>query len=168
MGVNDFIKVGSRIKSLRKKNGIKQKDMANQLGIPVSTYANYENNHREPTVKVLDAIADYLNVSLSCLIGWDGIESELKKSCAFENYLRFLEYELTFDKIGQSETGHYEEHRDDEGNIVGRSFMPDEEYYSITISKDKLTIEFSEAEFRAFQNTISKFIEFEIFKAQDK
>ena len=69
MGINDFIQVGNRIKDLRKRTtNLSQRDMANKLGIPVSTYSNYENNHREPPIDILNRIASILNVSLEDLL----------------------------------------------------------------------------------------------------
>jgi len=74
MGINDFIKVGTQIKEYRQKKGIKQKDIAKRLNIPVSTYANYENNHREPTSDVIEQIAEVLGTTPYDLLGaayWD-------------------------------------------------------------------------------------------------
>ena len=48
MGVNEFIKIGDKIKEIRKLRGLTQRDVAKKLNIPYSTYSNYENNNREP------------------------------------------------------------------------------------------------------------------------
>lgn len=68
MGLNDFIKIGNRIKNLRIEKGISQKDMAEKLNIPRSTYSNYENDNREPSGEMLNKIATALNVPISDLI----------------------------------------------------------------------------------------------------
>ena len=72
MGINKIIQVGSRIKDLRKKNTmLSQKDMAEELGIKPSTYAGYENNHREPSEEIIEKIAKVLNVSVDRLLGFE-------------------------------------------------------------------------------------------------
>lgn len=68
MGVNDFIKIGDRIKQLRKEKGISQRDMAKSLGINVSTYSNYENNHREPSSEIIKQVSKVLGVSVQDLL----------------------------------------------------------------------------------------------------
>ncbi len=68
MGVNDFIKIGDRIKQLRKEKGISQRDMAKSLGINVSTYSNYENNHREPSSEIIEKVSKILGVSVQDLL----------------------------------------------------------------------------------------------------
>lgn len=60
--------IGDNIKRARLHNGISQKKLAETLEIPVSTLANYENNHREPKTEVLKKIAESLDVSLMDLI----------------------------------------------------------------------------------------------------
>ena len=73
MGVNEYIKIGERIKQLRKYIGMSQKEMANTLGLNVSTYSNYENGYREPNLDIIIEIARILNISLSVLLegDWD-------------------------------------------------------------------------------------------------
>lgn len=63
MGINELIQIGSTIKNLRIEKGFSQKEMANKLGIPPTTYSNYENNHREPNIEILDKIATILDTS---------------------------------------------------------------------------------------------------------
>lgn len=72
MGVNDFIKVGSRIKEARLNHNpkISQKEMARLLDIPVPTYSGYENNHREPNKETIEKIADILGVVPIDLMGF--------------------------------------------------------------------------------------------------
>lgn len=55
--------LGDKIKQIRKAKNISQKDFAKILKIPVSTLANYENNHREPNIDTLNKISNALDVS---------------------------------------------------------------------------------------------------------
>ena len=76
MGLNEIIKIGTRIKRIRIDKKMSQKSVAEQLGIPYSTYSNYENNNREPNYDTLKRIADILNVTIPYLLyGETGIMS---------------------------------------------------------------------------------------------
>lgn len=95
MGINEYIKIGNRIKSLRKAKGISQKEMAKRAGIPYSTYSNYENDNREPNKNQLGKIATALGISEVELLGLstDEVLKPLKDEVAFLNYLLSLGYE---------------------------------------------------------------------------
>lgn len=69
MGVNEILNVGNRIKQCRIKAGYTQKEMADRLGIPKSTYSNYENGHREPKKEILEKLAKELNMNIHDLLG---------------------------------------------------------------------------------------------------
>lgn len=69
MGVNDFIKIGSRIKAYRINSGLTQREMAKKLGLSFSTYSNYENNYREPPSDVIDKICEILEINIPDLFG---------------------------------------------------------------------------------------------------
>jgi transcriptional regulator with XRE-family HTH domain len=45
------------------------RDVAKDLGLPYTTYVNYEKGDREPSSEVLIAIADYYNTTVDYLIG---------------------------------------------------------------------------------------------------
>ena len=57
--------IGRRIKKLRKLTGYTAKEFAEKVGIPYSSYSNYENGNREPKLATLRKIATALNVSIS-------------------------------------------------------------------------------------------------------
>lgn len=59
----------SRLKQLRKKSGLTQKETADALGIPSPTYSGYENGNRTPDMNALNTVADYFNVSIDYLFG---------------------------------------------------------------------------------------------------
>lgn len=71
MGVNEFIQIGTQLKKLRTEKGITQKKMAEIIGIPYSTYSNYENNNREPNAQQIKKIADALGVRATEILGYD-------------------------------------------------------------------------------------------------
>ena len=71
--------VMNRIKELRVQKGIQQQQAAKDLGIPVSTYAGYERNEREPKLATWRKLADYFGVDVGYLqgitSGWSSIKS---------------------------------------------------------------------------------------------
>ncbi|PFG13040.1 helix-turn-helix domain-containing protein [Bacillus sp. es.036] len=60
---------GERLASLRKLNKITQVDLAKKLGIPRSTYSNYEAGKRQADYETLQKIAEYFEVTTDYLLG---------------------------------------------------------------------------------------------------
>lgn len=58
-------------KNLRLKEGLTQKELAEELKIPQSTIAKYERGQLEANFKNLINIADFFNVSIDYLLGRD-------------------------------------------------------------------------------------------------
>ena len=58
----------NRMKQLREERGITMKDVACKLGIPYTTYVNYEKGTREPNSEMLIKIADFYNTSIDYLL----------------------------------------------------------------------------------------------------
>ena len=79
MGINQYIKIGSKIKKARISKGIRQKDMAGELGLSISTYSNYENNYREPKLDVVERICDVLDMTIDELMDFPIDDSEYRK-----------------------------------------------------------------------------------------
>ena len=59
----------NRLKQIRIERGQKQFEAAEQMNIPVSTYAGYERNEREPKLATWQALAKHFNVSVPYLQG---------------------------------------------------------------------------------------------------
>ena len=58
-----------KLKELREKKGLLQKDVANYLKIARNTYSQYEIGAREPDIITLISLADYFGVSIDYLVG---------------------------------------------------------------------------------------------------
>lgn len=93
MGINEYIKIGKKIKNARLAAKISQKDMAEKLGISPSTYSNYENGYREPPMEIIKEICDYLGTDLSYLILGDSFNTTQDCEILFDNN-EFTEEEL--------------------------------------------------------------------------
>ncbi|MCI9316269.1 MAG: helix-turn-helix transcriptional regulator [Lachnospiraceae bacterium] len=59
------------IRDLREDHDLKQKTVADHLGISQQTYSNYENGHREIPTWAVIALAKYYKVSTDYLLGSD-------------------------------------------------------------------------------------------------
>lgn len=57
------------LKGLRKKCGLTQQELADELKLAKSTISMYENGKREPDFETEDLIADYFNVDINTLRG---------------------------------------------------------------------------------------------------
>lgn len=60
---------GERIKYLREKNGLTQKDIATRLGVESAAISKYELDMREPNIESLKKLATIFNVSIDYLLG---------------------------------------------------------------------------------------------------
>ncbi|MGN4125520.1 helix-turn-helix domain-containing protein [Lysinibacillus sphaericus] len=60
--------LGNRIKYLREKKYISQKDFAKQIGVSSTVLSRYESDDRKPDYDTLQLIADNLNVSTDFLL----------------------------------------------------------------------------------------------------
>lgn len=55
------------LRSLRTKSGMNQEELAKRLGLSKSAISMYEKGAREPSLEVLEAIADTFNVDMNTL-----------------------------------------------------------------------------------------------------
>ena len=56
-----------RLKELREEKKLSQKSIAEKLGIPVSTYANWEQGRREPCIEDIYKILNVLQIEANDL-----------------------------------------------------------------------------------------------------
>ena len=60
---------GERLALLRRRAGLKQAEVGDLVGIPGSTWSNYEVGKTEPNLSALVRIADFFNVTVDFLLG---------------------------------------------------------------------------------------------------
>ncbi|MGB4610358.1 MAG: helix-turn-helix domain-containing protein [Saccharofermentanales bacterium] len=65
---NKANKLGLLIKTKRKENNIKQKELAQMLNIPLSTFSNYENGKRNMGIDTLRKISEVLDIEFNLLL----------------------------------------------------------------------------------------------------
>ncbi|WP_066896013.1 helix-turn-helix domain-containing protein [Clostridium nigeriense] len=66
---NININIGDCLKKIRIEHNLKQTELAEILGVKRSTYSNYEQNLREPSLKILSILVQKYNIDLNELIG---------------------------------------------------------------------------------------------------
>lgn len=71
-----------RIKQLRERKGLNMKEAAKVLGMPYTTYVNYEKGLREPTSEVLIDIADYFETTVDYLVGRTDSQGNISRRSA--------------------------------------------------------------------------------------
>lgn len=60
---------GSRLRELRKNNGLTMKELGKKFSLAESTISGYENGNRKPDLEMIDAFANYFKVSSDYLLG---------------------------------------------------------------------------------------------------
>ena len=60
-----------RLKKLRNERGCSLRDVAASCNISKSAIEMYENGKRKPKIENAEALADYFNVNLAYLMGWE-------------------------------------------------------------------------------------------------
>lgn len=66
-----------RLKDLRIRKGLSQRELGKRLGITNSAISMYERGEREPDYETLEAIADLFNVDIAYLLGKEDISTYL-------------------------------------------------------------------------------------------
>jgi transcriptional regulator with XRE-family HTH domain len=77
-----------RLKQLREENNLLQREIAEKLNMPRSTYVNYENGSREPDVETIKKIANYYNCTIDYLLGM----TEIRNSDEKQEFTFAMEY----------------------------------------------------------------------------
>ncbi len=62
---------GKRLRDIRLKRDMTQQELANAIGIALRSYQCYEQGRRQPSLKLLVALADTLDISTDYLLGRD-------------------------------------------------------------------------------------------------
>lgn len=71
------LKLGEKIKELRKRDGRTQEDLANALGVTAQAVSRWESNGGYPDMSMIPAIANYFHISIDILFGYNN-DREIK------------------------------------------------------------------------------------------
>lgn len=163
------------MKEIRKRLNLSQEEFGNRIGLSKSGISNIEKGTRNVTSKHIKLICTIFDVNESWLTtGIDNseylkaAEKEILHFNSFITYLNSLGYTVDVEKTGESESGHYEEQTDDNGTVIGKTWLADEDYYSIFINDGKKKQTFTSEEFQELQDNVEQLISFEMFKHNSK
>lgn len=70
--------IGESLRKVRKEHNLKQKDIAEAIGIDRSTYSFYETGKTNPPIETMCALAKIYNVTIGYLIGKEANNPELR------------------------------------------------------------------------------------------
>ncbi|MDR1761671.1 MAG: helix-turn-helix transcriptional regulator [Bacteroidales bacterium] len=76
-----FMVLHERLAQLRKEKEISKRELSFLLNLEQSTYGKYELGKRQPSLEVLQKLADYFNVSTDYLLG----NTDIKKQESIDN-----------------------------------------------------------------------------------
>ena len=69
MDKNLMVDLGKRLKALRESKDLKQREMADMMGIKLRQYQRYEYGEISVPLDVLNFFADFFNVTTDYLLG---------------------------------------------------------------------------------------------------
>ena len=92
------IKIGEKIRLLRKKNDVTQDKLAYHLGVTPQAVSRWESGVCYPDMNYLPAIADYFSVTMDELLCYSGAQ----KAAKVEEYLERVEALLDRDRVGEA------------------------------------------------------------------
>ncbi len=84
-----MIKLGEKIKSLRKQRNISQEVFANYLGVSFQAVSKWENGNTMPDVAMIPAIASFFGVTTDELFDFNLYEVEKKVEAIVDEYSKY-------------------------------------------------------------------------------
>lgn len=95
--MNLLTDLGTRMKMIRLYGGVKQKVLAEKLGIQSSLLSMYEQGKREPSIPFLAAFCEHFNMSLSQLFIFHKLENSKELPSKHKEIITDLS--LLFDEL---------------------------------------------------------------------
>ena len=98
MHMETKIRIGEKIRLLRKKNDVTQDKLAYHLGVTPQAVSRWESGVCYPDMNYLPAIADYFSVTMDELLCYSGTQ----KAAKVKEYLEQVEALLDRDRVGEA------------------------------------------------------------------
>ncbi len=93
------IKIGEKIRLLRKKNDVTQDRLAEHLGVTPQAVSRWESGVCYPDMNALPAIADYFSVSMDELLCYNNVQKESKVRAYREEVEHLLDHDRVTDAL---------------------------------------------------------------------
>ena len=71
--------MAARLRELRQKRGLKQKELAREIGVSYAAISEYECGMRQPHLSSIIMLADYFGVTVEYLVGREDLLGKEKK-----------------------------------------------------------------------------------------
>ena len=81
--------LGDKIKELRKRDGRKQEDLANALGVTNQAVSRWEANGGYPDMEMIPAIANYFGITIDELFDFNLYEVEKNVEAIVDEYSKY-------------------------------------------------------------------------------
>ena len=145
--------IGNKIREARLQAGLKQKELAQKIGVSESRISQYEKGSQNPRIGTLIKLADALGISLKSLCGdqWEEVNYEGRT----EHYSPFMKY---LGSIGY----HIEASFADEPLGKAELHIPNGGY--MIIAPDNKRTVFTKEQFRAFEKAIADSVDYQIWQ----
>lgn len=104
------IKLGDKIKALRRRDGRKQEDLSAALGVTNQAVSRWEANKGYPDMELIPAIANYFHVSIDELFGYDN-----------DRETRLASYIETIDKMRELEGDQFKTAFEEQENYLRKA-----------------------------------------------
>lgn len=158
--------INERIKEIRLGFDLTQEEFGQKIGLSKSGISNIEKSIRGVSSRLQKLICITFDINEKWLKLGEGKKNIFEVAKSIESliiYLKSIGYLVETNKSGESESGCWEENKDNNNQIVGRSWIPDEEYFEITLFKDGKSTTFTDNEFENIQKAINETIEYQIW-----
>lgn len=157
------MEIGNNIKRIRISKKMSQRELAELAKLSKTAIQNYEYGNQNPGIETIKKIADALGVPISYLIQEvEQEKNEVKELEAFETFLNHLNYCVDYEP-SDPDNYYMEDEKDENGNVIGQSKVYDGDY-NVVITKENLTVKFSQSEYDNLKKSVYDFIEFLIYK----
>jgi len=91
--------LGNRLRELRESKGLKQKELAAQLGLTEGAIGLYEIGRRNPPIDTLNKLADFFDVSVDYLLGRTDIPNLYKEKNKLEKMKKEMNRYFTLEEL---------------------------------------------------------------------
>ena len=74
-----MIKIGGKLKEIRKKCGYSQQEMSQMLDMAINSYGSYERNNSLPSIENFVKLAEILHTSIQYIVTGEKLSEEFKQ-----------------------------------------------------------------------------------------
>ena len=93
-----YVKIGEKIKALRKRDDITQEYLAEILGVTNQAVSKWESENSYPDIEYISPIANFFNVTIDYLFDHDTAEKQRKIEAYHEQYMKCMYEPLYYNK----------------------------------------------------------------------